>query len=86
MLWIKKIVSENARNVVGVEKSKHFQGENTPAPPSPFPTITYDTTLKLFVANHHPASLDAQNSMVPFCRCPTKISATDEFDKKRTSV
>jgi hypothetical protein len=35
MLWIKKIVSENARNVVGVEKSKHFQGENTTAPPPP---------------------------------------------------
>jgi hypothetical protein len=37
MLWIKKIVSENARNVVGVEKSKHFQGENTTAPPPPLP-------------------------------------------------
>jgi hypothetical protein len=34
MLYIQKSVSENAAiAVIGVEKYKNFQGENTPRPP-----------------------------------------------------
>ena len=44
MLYIQKSVSENAGiAVIGVEKYKHFLGENTPKPPPP-PTIKWDTT------------------------------------------